>query len=364
MTVPFIDLKEQAAMLEPEMKAGFPEFWNSCAYSGGKYVEELEKKLAEKIGVAHAVAVNTGTEALHLALQGIKPGDEVITVPNTFVATVEAICYMQGTPVFCDVNPDTLLMDADSLRARITPKTRAIIPVHLYGNMCDMDTLLAVAKEAKLFVVEDACQAINGTYKGKQAGSMSHVGCFSFYPTKNLGAAGEGGMLVTNDLAIAEVAKDLRSHGGPANVHKKIGYNYRMHGFQGWVLGAKLKYLNGWTDARRARAAQYAEELKGVDGIKLQTETPGAKHVYHVMAVEVENREALKEHLKVKGIGFHRHYPLLVYQHGPYKEFTPKEGCPVAEASNKKGLSLPLWPEMKESQVSEVCDAIKSFYQK
>lgn len=364
MAVPFFDLKQQAEQLWPAMEPKLREWFLSCGYSGGHKVEEFEKNFAAKVGTRFAVGVGSGTDALHLALSSCGPGDEIITVPNTFAATVEAATYTRAKTVFCDVNPDTLLMDPRSLAERVTDRTRIIIPVHLFGNVCDMDAISAVAKERRIMVVEDACQAVNATYKGKQAGSHGAIGCFSFYPSKNLAAAGEAGAVTTNDQAIAELFKELRSHGGPANVHRNLGYNYRMDGIQAIIVDTKLEHLDAWTDRRRNIAAQYAEQLKGVEGVKLPVEQEGSKHAYHLFVVQAENREGLKAHLKEKGIGFAMHYPKLVYRHEAFKKFAPKEGCPVAEAAESKILSLPMYPEMTDSQVAEVCECVKSFYEK
>jgi dTDP-4-amino-4,6-dideoxygalactose transaminase len=306
--------------------------------------------------------VGNGTDALWFALLalGIGPGDEVITAPNTFIATAEAISFCGATPVFADVDPRTYTMDPARLEAAITPKTKAVIPVHLFGQPADMDPILETACRHGLWVVEDACQAHGALYKGRKAGSMGAAGCFSFYPGKNLGAFGEGGAVVTNDEALADRVRRLRDHGQAKKYyHSAIGWNGRLDGIQAAVLQVKLKYLDAGNDARRAHADRYRERLAGVGQVVLPVEADAARHVYHIFAVQVDDRDRVLQAMGDRGIGCGIHYPVPVHLQEAYAHLGLAAGSfPVAERAASRFLSLPMFPELTAGQVDDVAAAL------
>src|SRR3954463_7125592 len=304
LTVPLVDLKQQYRNIKTEVLSAIAEVLESSQFVLGKEVAAFEDEFADYCNVRYAVATNTGTSALHLSLLsgGIGPGDEVITVPFTFVATTAAIVYTGATPVFVDVTPDALTMDPAQVEAAITSRTRAILPVHLYGHPADLDPLLAIARRHGLKVVEDACQAHGSEYKGRKVGPIGDSGCFSFYPGKNLGAYGEGGLAVTNDAAQARKMRMLRDWGQEQRYHHVLkGFNYRMEGLQGSILRVKLRHLERWTELRRTHAAAYHDVLRG-SGLSLPVEKPYSRHVYHVFAIRVPERESLQRLLKANGV--------------------------------------------------------------
>jgi dTDP-4-amino-4,6-dideoxygalactose transaminase len=313
--------------------------------------------------VPHTVAVNTGTSALHVALlaAGVGPGDEVITVPFTFVATVAAIEYAGATPVFVDVDPDYYTMDPTALETAITPRTKAVIPVHLFGQPADMDPINEIARRRGLVVIEDACQAHGAEYKGRRAGSLADIGCFSFYPAKNLGAYGEGGAAVTGRPDYAEAMRLLRSWGERVRYeHVVKAFNYRMDGIQGAVLGVKLKHLESWTEARRRLAATYGRLLAGTS-VRTPKERPGVRHVYHIYAVRLEQRDRWRVRLTEMGIQTGVHYPVPLHLQPAYRDLGYSVGdFPVAEAVARDVLSLPFFPGMTDQQVEEVAGVFKS----
>lgn len=361
--IPLLDLKAQYASIKPEIDSAVLGVLASAQYILGEEVTRFEQEFAAYCGTKHAVAVNTGTSALHLSLLalGVGPGDEVITVPFTFVATASAICYTGARPVFVDVNPTTLTMDVSKLEAAITPKTKAIMPVHLYGQMADMDAIMAIAGRHGLPVIEDACQAHGAEYSARRAGSFGALGCFSFYPGKNLGACGEGGIAVTDDDGHARTLRMLRDWGQEARYHHVLkGFNYRMDGIQGAVLRVKLRHLEDWTEARRSVAAQYDRILRGVPGIGLPVEAAGRRHVYHVYAIRSRERDALQRRLLAEGIQTGLHYPIPVHLQPAHADLGYGPGdFPVAEAAAREVLSLPIYPEMTAHQVAEVAAALR-----
>ncbi len=363
MNVPFLDLKAQYNSIKAEIDGAIKEIVDSCAFVLGKSVEDFEKNFAKFCNTKYAVGVNSGTAALHLALLslGIKQGDEVITTPNTFIATAEAISHCGAKPVFCDIDEDTYNIDPDLIEEKITENTKAIIPVHLYGNPCDMDKINAIAKKHNLFVVEDSCQAHEAEYKGKKTGSLSNIAAFSFYPGKNLGAYGEGGMVVTNNEELASKCRLYRAHGEyPKNTHQVIGYNYRMEGMQGAVLNVKLKYLTQWNEARRKKAEIYSRLLKDI----VITPEIGEdnKSVFHLYVVRHKNRDELREFLQKRDIATGIHYLKPIHLQKAYSHLRYKEGdFPVAEKVMKEILSLPIYPELTNERIEYVCDAIKEF---
>lgn len=362
--VKFMDLKTQYLSIKDEVDAAVIEVLDSTAYVLGPKVEAFEKAFAKAHDAAHGVAVNTGTSALHVALlaAGIGNGDEVITVPMTFTATVAAISYTGATPVFVDVDPETFTMDPTQIAAKITQRTRAILPVHLYGQSADMEPIMEVARAHGLKVIEDCAQAHLATYKGQPVGSIGDYGCFSFYPGKNLGAYGEGGLVTTNDAAAADRMRLLRDWGQVRKYHHEmLAYNYRMDGIQGAILGVKLKYLDGWTEKRRSRAALYRDLLEGSD-IKVTTEAPERRHVYHIFSVFHPERDRLQAHLSLAGVQAGLHYPFPVHLQKAYAVLGYRMGdFPVSEHIAKFQLSLPMYPELPDSDVARVVTALRSF---
>jgi dTDP-4-amino-4,6-dideoxygalactose transaminase len=361
--IPFLDLKAQYKSIKPEIDGAVINVLESTQFVLGEYVAEFEREFASYCGAKHGIAVNSGTSALHLALlaAGVGPGDEVITIPFTFVATVSAICYTGATPVFVDIEPRSFTMDASKLEKAITPRTKAILPVHLYGQMADMDAILEIANRRGIPVIEDACQAHGAEYKGKRAGSLGASGCFSFYPGKNLGAYGEGGMAVTSDDAQAKKMRMLRDWGQEKRYHHVLkGFNYRMEGIQGAILGVKLRYLEQWTEARRARARQYDALLKGSEMLTPPEQLSGRRHVYHIYAVRSADRDGLQKLLQADGVQTGLHYPIPVHLQEAHADLGYKAGdFPASEAAANEVLSLPMFPEMTSTQVEQVVSAVR-----
>ncbi len=351
--VPFLDLKAQYQSIKGEILPAVTRVMESCAFVLGEEVAAFEREFATYHEADSGIAVNTGTSALHLALlaAGIGPGDEVITVPFTFVATVAAIVYTGARPVFVDIDPRSLTMDVTAIEAAITPRTKAILPVHLHGQPADMDPIMEIARRHGLLVIEDACQAHGATYKGHRVGSIGDLGCFSFYPGKNLGAYGEGGMVITNRESFAHDIRMLRDWGAESKYrHVLKGYNYRMEGMQGAILRVKLRHLETWTEARRARAARYGELLAGA-GVGLPEEMPSNRHVYHIYAIRVPQRERLQSALSAQGIHTGIHYPIPVHLQPAYADLGYKPGdFPHAEAAADEVLSLPMFAELTAAQ--------------
>lgn len=357
-------MKAQYHSIKPEIDLAIANVLESSQFVLGSQVAAFEEAFAAYCGSRHCIAVNTGTSALHLALlaAGVGPGDEVITVPFTFVATVAAIEYTGARPVYVDIDPQTFTIDANRIESVITERTRAVMPVHLYGQMADMDPLLDIARRRGLIVIEDAAQAHGAEYKGRRAGSMGDLGCFSFYPGKNLGAYGEGGAITTSNAEYARVLRMLRDWGSEKKYqHTLKGYNYRMEGLQGAILGVKLRHLEEWTEARRAHARQYDQLLAGS-----RVRTPEAlahnRHVYHVYAVRSPRRDALQQALNNHNIQTGIHYPIPVHLQEAYAEPRYKQGdFPHAEQAANEVLSLPMCPELTDEQVAAVCAAVRSF---
>ena len=362
MNVPFLDLKLHHAPLREEIDLAIAEVIDRNAFAGGPYVEGFEKDFAAYCDCAEAVGVGSGTDALWLALLalGIKRGDEVITVPNTFIATAEAISYAGARPIFVDVDPDTYTMDPEKLAESITPVTRAIIPVHLYGQTADMDPILEVANKYGIPVIEDAAQAHGALYKGRKAGSLGRAGCFSFYPGKNLGAFGEAGAITTNDPELANKMRILRDHGQPAKyVHSCVGWNGRMDGIQGAVLQIKLRHLNEANAGRRHWAHRYTEAFRNADGIVAPIEAADRHHVYHVYCIRVAERDLLRAQLQDRGVATGIHYPIPLHLQGAYDQLCYREGrFPISEQHAKEILSLPMFPELTDTQVDYVIERV------
>lgn len=359
--IPYVDLRSQYRAIKPEIDAAVLRVLDSTQFILGEEVVAFEREFAAYCGTTDAVGVNSGTSALHLALlaAGLGPGDEVITVPFTFVATVAAIEYAGATPVFVDIDPDTYTMAPAAIERAITPRTRAILPVHLYGHAADMDPILDIATRRGLTVIEDAAQAHGAEYHGRRCGSMGAMAAFSFYPGKNLGAYGEGGAVVTSDPALAKKIRVLRSWGEERRYeHTVKGFNYRMDGIQGAILRVKLRHLERWTEARRARAADYARAFAGT-GIVTPVERPRCRHVYHVYAVRLAQREATRAALQAAEIQTGVHYPIPVHLQPAHADLGYAAGAfPVAEGVAAQVLSLPMFPEMTTEQVQTVAATV------
>ena len=363
MQVPAFDLKRQVEALKPELMAALEGVLTSCAYALGPEVERFEQAFAEYCGVEHAVAVNSGTSALHLALAAadVGPGDEVITTPWTFIATAWAISYVGAKPVFVDVDPETLCIDPALAATKITPQTKAIIPVHIYGQMADMDPLLALAQEHGLTLVEDAAQSHGAAYGDRRAGSLGRFGCFSFYPTKNLGACGEGGAVTTQDAALAERVRNLRNHAQPErSVHTELGFNHRMSGFQGAVLNVKLPHLPAWTERRRQLAQRYREGLAGIDGLAAPVEAAGRHHVFHQITYRHPRRDEVRAALQERGVGTAIHYMTPVHLQPAYAHLGYGPGSmPVAEQAAREVFCLPCFPELTDAEQDVVIATLR-----
>ena len=363
MTIPFLDLNAQHAPLREEFDRAISDVIDSGAFAGGPFVEKFENEFASYCGCEHAVGVGSGTDALWLSLLGcgIGQGDEVITVPHTFMATAEAITYSGARPVFVDVDEQTYTMDPAALEAAVTAQTKAIVPVHLFGQPADMDPILEFAREHDLIVIEDAAQAHGGKYKGRTAGTMGGAGCFSFYPSKNLGAFGEAGAIVTNDLQLRDKIRTLRDHGQVRKYHHSIiGWNCRMDGIQAAVLRVKLRHLDHGNDLRRQHAQRYNAGLRGIDGIITPREASYARHVYHVYALRVPERDELISILRQRGIQAAIHYPVPIHLQPAYEMLGYKKGdFAVSEQLAREFISLPMFPELTNSQIDFVANALK-----
>lgn len=361
-TVPFLDLKAQYQSIKGEIQPAVGKVLESCGFVLGEEVAAFEREFAAHQHAGNGIAVNTGTSALHLALlaAGIGPGDEVITVPFTFVATVAAIVYTGARPVFVDIDPRTLTMDPAAIEAAITPRTKAILPVHLHGQPADMDPICEIAGRHRLIVIEDACQAHGAEYKGRRVGGIGDLGCFSFYPGKNLGAYGEGGMVLTNDEKYAGTIRMLRDWGAESKYrHVLKGYNYRMEGIQGAILRIKLRHLEKWTEARRANAARY-NELLADSRVTVPVEFPFTRHVYHIYAIRVPWRDKFQSELTAQGIHTGIHYPIPVHQQPAYADLGYKAGdFPHAEEAANEVLSLPMFAELTAGQLEAVAQAVR-----
>ena len=361
--IPYVDLQTQYQSIKPEIDAAVLKVLASAQFILGEEVSAFEQEFAAYCNVREAVALNSGTSALHLALlaAGVGAGDEVITVPFTFVATAASIDYVGARPVFVDIEPDSFTMAPGAIEKAITPRTKAIMPVHLYGHPADMDPILEIARRRGLTVIEDAAQAHGAEYKGRRCGSMGDMAGFSFYPGKNLGAYGEGGALVTNDPALAKKVRLLRNWGEERRYeHSLKAYNYRMDGIQGAILRVKLRYLEQWTEARRSHAAAYRALFED-STIGTPEEGADCRHVYHVFAVRLRNRDSTREHLQAAGIHTGVHYPIPVHLQPAYRDLGHRPGdFPVSEAVAREVLSLPIYPELTPAQRETVASAVRA----
>jgi dTDP-4-amino-4,6-dideoxygalactose transaminase len=372
MPIPLTDLKAQYSSIKAEIDAAIQRVIQQGQYILGPEVEAFEQEMASYCGTKFAVGVASGTDALQLALlgYGVKAGDEVITTPFTFIATAEAITQCGAIPVFADIDPRTYNIDPAQIEAKITPKTRAIIPVHLYGQPAEMDAILQLAKKHNLKVIEDCAQALGAEYKGKKVGSLAHAGCFSFFPAKNLGAYGDGGMVVTNDQEIAKVVGMLRKHGSKVSYYHLLpGFNSRLDALQAAILRAKLKHLEDWNRLRREKASLYTQLLSQIDGIEppyLEDHNIWSANYYTIRLKKPGvSRSELIGYLESKGISTAVYYPLSLHLQEVYKPLGYKLGdFPQSELAQESVLSLPIFPELSEGQIEEVVEQINKFLYK
>jgi dTDP-4-amino-4,6-dideoxygalactose transaminase len=373
MQVPLLDLKAQYSTIKKEVEAAIAEVMESQHFILGPKVDQCEKAVAKYSNCEHGIGVTSGSDALLacLMVENIGPGDEVITTPYTFFATVGAISRLGATPVFVDIDPQTYNIDVKQIASKITPKTKAIIPVHLYGQMADMDPIMALADKHKLIVIEDAAQAIGSEYKGRRAGSIGHYGCFSFFPSKNLGAAGDGGMIVTNSAERAEKLKVLRAHGSkPKYFHKVVGGNFRLDALQAAIVSVKLPHLDGWTAGRQRNAKLY-DQLFAEAGLATSKIGPTGvvlpkvemnRHIFNQYVIRVAQRDQLQAHLQRRGVGTEIYYPVPMHLQECFAYLGYKYGqFPESEAAAKQTLALPIYPELAEAQLKFVVDCVREF---
>ncbi len=365
--ISFLDLKRQYLSIEDEIAQALQSVFDKSWFILGEQVEAFEEEFSIYVGTKYGIGVGSGTEAIHLALVacGVKSGDEVITVPNTAVPTISAISFANATPVFVDIDPNTYTMDTSQLQRNITERTKVILPVHLYGHPADMDPILDIAKRYSLKVVEDACQAHGAEYKEKKVGSLGDVGCFSFYPSKNLGAYGDGGFVTTNDKELADRSRLLRNYGQSEKfLHLIQGFNSRLDEIQAAILRVKLKKLDQWNKKRRELAKCYIQLLEK-SSVLVPRGMDYAKHVYHLFVIRTQKRDKLQAFLKSHGIGTLIHYPIPVHLQKSYEDLGIGSGSfPMAEKCAKEILSLPLYPELTVDEVTEVSKIICDFAKK
>ena len=365
MNVPLLDLKAQYLSIKPEVDAAIAEVLESQHFILGPKVEQCEKAIAAYSKCSYGIGVSSGSDALLACLmaEDIGAGDEVITTPYSFFATAGAIARLGATPVFVDIDPQTYNLDTSEILSKITPKSRAIIPVHLYGQMADMDPVMAVAREHGLIVIEDAAQAIGSEYKGRRAGSIGHYGCFSFFPSKNLGGAGDGGMVVTNDAQRAERLRCLRGHGAkPKYYHKIVGGNFRLDAIQAAIVSAKLPHLDAWTAARQRNAKRY-DQLLGEASVPIGLPIVATdRHIFNQYVIRVTNRDQLQAYLKQKGVGTEVYYPVPLHLQECFAYLGHKTGAfPESERASKETLALPVDPELTEAQARFVAECVCEF---
>ncbi len=366
----FLDLSAQYKSIKEEIDTAVKKVLESTVFIGGKEVEEFEKEVAEFCGARYAVGVNSGTDALLLSLKaiGVGSGDEVITTPFTFIATAGVIANCGAKPVFVDINSETFNIDPIKIEKAITKKTKVILPVHLFGQMADIDEIMSIARKYNLYVVEDAAQVIGAEYKGRKAGTIGDLGCFSFFPSKNLGAYGDGGMVVTNNEELANKIRLLKNHGSS---HKEkylnltIGTNSRLDALQAAILRVKLKYLPRWSKKRAEIASYYSRLLKGIGDVITPVATPNRNHIFHQYTIRTKFRDKLQKYLREKGIPTMIYYPLPLHLQPAFKYLGYKKGnFPEAEKVSKEVISLPIYPELKKSEVKKIVKIIKDFYEK
>ena len=366
-TIPFADLQAQHRALQAELNAAVAEVLQNCDFILGRAVDGFEKEFAQFVGAQHAIGGGSGLDALRLCLQaaGVGPGDEVIVPANTFIATALAVSAIGARPVLVDVEEATFNIDPALIEAAISPRTKAILPVHLYGQPAEMDPIIAIAQRHKLVIIEDACQSHGAQYKGRTTGTFGLAGCFSFYPAKNLGACGDGGMIVTNDEAFAARLRLLRNYGQKQKyVHLEKGGNTRLDTVQAAILRVKLKHLAGWNESRARHAQRYTEGLAGLPVVKTPRVAPHRTHVFHLYVVRDPRRTELQEFLTQRGIQTGIHYPVPIHRHAAYADLGyPLGSFPVSERLSEEILSLPMFAELTDAQIGAVCDGVRAFSQ-
>jgi len=366
--IPFVDLKTQYKSIQGEIKEEIAKVLEQTNFILGEPVAKFESQFAEFCDSKYCIGVASGTDALHLALLTLNIGkdDEIITAANTFVATVLSISYVGAKPVLVDIDPKTYNIDLNKIEEKVTPNTKAIIPVHLYGRPVDMEKLITIADKYNLKIIEDACQAHGAVFNGKKVGTFGIMGCFSFYPGKNLGAYGDGGAIVTSDKDLYEKLKMMRNYGSPKKYHHDfIGYNSRLDTIQAVILNIKLKYLNNWNHKRLVNAEVYNKKLKGIGDLVLPYIDKTGLHVFHLYVVRTKKRDELLKYLNDNGVQASIHYPIPIYSLDAYSHLgLKKDGFPVAEQFSKEILSLPMFPELTENQISRIADLMKKFYQR
>jgi len=366
VNIPFLDLKAQYQAIREQVLSSIEQVLETCEFILGANVSAFEQEIAEYLGVKHAIGVGNGTDALVLILDalGIGPGDEVITTPYTFFATAECVSRLGAKPVFIDIDPITLTIDPEKLEQAITSRTKAVIPVHIFGRAADMPRIVDIASRHHLFVVEDACQSIGGEIQDKKLGTFGNAGAFSFFPTKNLGAYGDGGLVVTDDDELAECVRMLRAHGSKVKYHNElIGYNSRLDEMQAAVLRVKLRHLNEWNNRRREIAIEYNELLKD---LPVQLPDPGEKgeHVFHLYTILADNREELRTYLKSRGVETGVYYPTPLHLQPAYADLGyHRSDFPVSESACERNLSLPIYPELTDEQIHYVAQAVRGFFE-
>ena len=361
--IPMLDLVAQLESIQQELRAAMDDVLRSGKFILGPQVEAFEREMAAACGVRHAVGVASGSDALLLALRaaGVGAGDDVIVPAFSYIATADVVCLLGATPVFCDVLADTLNLDPAQIESRITARTKAIVPVHLFGQPADMDRILPLARAARLAVIEDAAQAVGATCGSRPAGSMGEFGCLSFYPTKNLGAYGDGGMVLTSSPDAAARLRSLRGHGAVAHkyISEELGWNSRLDELQAAILRVKLRHLKDWTAARQAHAAHYDKLLRAVPGLTLPRVAPGSTHVYHQYTIRVADRERVQKHLAAQGIASTVYYPVPLHLQPVFANLGYQPGSmPRAERAALEVLSLPMYPELTPQQIERVAAAV------
>jgi dTDP-4-amino-4,6-dideoxygalactose transaminase len=371
MQVPLLDLKAQYRVIKAEVMAALEAVCDEQGFVLGPRLTAFEEATAQYIGSRYAIGCASGSDALLLSLMamGVKAGDEVITIPFTFFATAGAVSRLGAKPVFVDIQPDTFNIDPALIERAVTPRTKAIIPVHLFGQCADMAAINEIAKRKKMYVIEDACQAIGASQRNKRAGILGDTGCFSFFPSKNLGGFGDGGLITTNDKALADSMAMLRVHGSQVRyLHEAIGFNSRLDALQAAVLQVKLKYLDQWTEGRRRNAERYRQlfaKTKHADRVTLPPTAPGNFHVYNQFTVRAPKRDELRTFLKEKGVGTEVYYPLPMHLQNCYRDLGHQKGSfPLSERAAEEVMSLPIYPELTESQQSYVVEMIAEFYKR
>lgn len=366
-TVPFVDLQAQHGALHNELSAAVAGVMQNCDFILGGAVEEFEKEFAQFVGSRHAVGVGSGLDALRLSLQaaGVGAGDEVLVPAHTFIATALAVSAVGARPVLVDVDEPTFNMDPACLESAITSRTKAVVPVHLYGQPAEMDAIMAVAQRHHLMVIEDACQSHGARYKGRATGTFGLAGCFSFYPAKNLGACGDGGMIVTQDASFAERVRLLRHYGQKERyVHVEKGSNTRLDTIQAAILRVKLKHLTHWNELRARHAQRYSDQLAGLTVVETPRVAPDRTHVFHLYVTRVARRAELQEFLGRRGVQTLIHYPVPVHRHAAYADLgLPRGRFPVSERLSEEVLSLPMFAELTDTQIATGCEAVRAFYE-